>query len=355
MRIKLNQRQKQILNLLALNKGESAASLLDHLNSQGFDISRPTVNRDLDELVEAQILERKGSGPSTTYSLTVQARLLTHIDSAAYFEDDPDSRNAIKSFNWQIFELLKQISVFNHQESSVLESLHSEYLAQKAGLSEAILQKEIERITIELSWKSSAIEGNTYSLLETENLLKNGLPAEGKSEEETQMVLNHKIAINHIFEHAEQYRDLSVNKIEKIHGLLTKDLGIQRGVRTALVGITGTAYTPIDNKPQIEDALGEMVILINSTSDVFAKSLLSMLLTSYIQAFEDGNKRTSRLLGNAVLLAHNSFPLSFRSVDEVRYKEGLLLFYEQNNLSLFKEIYMEQAEFAVKNYFRSTA
>jgi Fic family protein len=228
-------------------------------------------------------------------------------------------------------------------------------LAQKAGLSEAILQKEIERITIELSWKSSAIEGNTYSLLETENLLKNGLPAEGKSEEETQMVLNHKIAINHIFEHAEQYRDLSVNKIEKIHGLLTKDLGIQRGVRTALVGITGTAYTPIDNKPQIEDALGEMVILINSTSDVFAKSLLSMLLTSYIQAFEDGNKRTSRLLGNAVLLAHNSFPLSFRSVDEVRYKEGLLLFYEQNNLSLFKEIYMEQAEFAVKNYFRSTA
>ena len=76
-----------------------------------------------------------------------------------------------------------------------------------------------------------------------------------------------------------------------------------------------------------------------------------MLLISYIQPFEDGNKRTSRLVSNALLLAYGHCPLTFRSVDVNDYRAALLLFYEQNNLSAFKCIFVEQAEFAVHEYF----
>jgi Fic family protein len=76
-----------------------------------------------------------------------------------------------------------------------------------------------------------------------------------------------------------------------------------------------------------------------------------MLFLSYLQLFEDGNKRTSRLIGNSILISHTLCPLSLRSVDEEKYKQALVLFYEQNNFSLFKETYLEQAKFAVDNYF----
>jgi len=76
-----------------------------------------------------------------------------------------------------------------------------------------------------------------------------------------------------------------------------------------------------------------------------------MLLIAYIQPFEDGNKRTSRLMGNAVLLAHDICPLSYRSVKDSEYKKAVLLFYEQNNISYFKQLFIEQFKFAVNNYF----
>ena len=81
------------------------------------------------------------------------------------------------------------------------------------------------------------------------------------------------------------------------------------------------------------------------------KTLLIKLLISYIQVFEDGNKRTSRMTGNAVLLAYNLCPLSFRSIDEVEYKKAVILFYEKNNLNYFKQLFIEQYDFAVNNYF----
>ena len=95
----------------------------------------------------------------------------------------------------------------------------------------------------------------------------------------------------------------------------------------------------------------EACTLINARKDVFEKALLAVLLISYIQPFADGNKRTARIVGNALLMANRCCPLSYRSVDPLAYKEALLVFYEQNNLFPFKEIFVEQFEFAVKTYF----
>lgn len=354
MRIELNSRQRKILRILGLERSLSAKQILESINSTQLDVSRPTINRDLDEMVDAGILERSGAGPATVYSLSASAKMLTYFDPEEYFTDEADDREVLETFNWNIFETLDPDNLFTAEEEVYLEELDEEFRTHKAKLSETILQKEIERVTIELSWKSSAIEGNTYSLLETENLIRNGIAARGKTSEETQMILNHKSAIDFIFSHHDEFQQLSVAKIEHVHSLLIENLNVSKGLRKTLVGITGTKYRPLDNEHQIRDALQKTVELVNSTDSQFKKSLLALILLSYTQAFEDGNKRTSRLICNALLLAANSFPLSFRSVDEVRYKQGLLLFYEQNNIGLFKQIFIEQAEFAVRNYFQAS-
>ncbi len=118
------------------------------------------------------------------------------------------------------------------------------------------------------------------------------------------------------------------------------------------MGITGTAYRPLDNQFQIKDAIEEMCSLINAKENGFEKALLAVVLITCIQPFEDGNKRTGRMISNSLLIAHGACPLSYRSVDSLEYKKAMLLFYEQNNLAAFKQIFIEQNEFSVKNYFR---
>lgn len=94
-----------------------------------------------------------------------------------------------------------------------------------------------------------------------------------------------------------------------------------------------------------------MCDLINSRENVFEKALLALILISYIQAFVDGNKRVARITANAILIAYKFCPISFRSVDSIDYKKAMLLFYEQNNITAFKQIFINQFRFAVENYF----
>ena len=212
-------------------------------------------------------------------------------------------------------------------------------------------RKEMERLEIDLSWKSSQIEGNTYSLLETERLLRESKTADGKTKEEAVMLLNHKDALRFILDNPDYLQQLSISRIEKIHTLLTRELSVDKGIRHRRIGITGTNYHPLDNEFQIREALSDTCSLINAKSCVFEKALLALVLLSYIQAFSDGNKRTARITSNAILIANGYCPLSFRSVDSIDYKKAMLLFYEQNNIYAIKQIFISQYEFAVREYF----
>jgi len=147
-------------------------------------------------------------------------------------------------------------------------------------------------------------------------------------------------------------KNLNLRVIKEVHSILIKDLGIGKNIRTRGVGITGSAYKPLDNEFQIKEYVTKMCDLINSKKDGFEKALLAIVLISYIQPFEDGNKRTARMIGNALLINNDACPLSFRSVDSVDYKKAILLFYEQNNMFTFKQLFIEQNEFGVKNYFQ---
>lgn len=345
----LGARHQKIIQIV-MDKGQASISQI-HVQL-GQSISIPQLNRDMAGLVARNYLEKVGEGRATAYVISRYHKLLAPLDITGYFDLDPDGRKAQLGFNHDLLEHLKGIDLFTAEEVLILENLKNEFQENISKLPSTLYQKEIERLTIELSWKSSQIEGNTYSLLETERLFKEKQEAKNKTKEEATMLLNHKDALLYILVNKLQARQLNLRILEEIHSLLTKDLKVSRKLRTRAVGITGTAYKPLDNEDQIRENLHLMCDVINARNNGFEKALLAVVLVSYIQPFEDGNKRTGRLISNAILIANNACPLSYRSVDSLDYKKAMLLFYEQNNLAAFKKIYMEQIEFAVKNYFR---
>ena len=165
------------------------------------------------------------------------------------------------------------------------------------------------------------------------------------------MLLNHKSALDFIIAHPTYIIPLKISIVEDIHSILVKDLEIGRNIRKRRVGISGTNYKPLDNEFQINEALQDMCDVVNIQKNIFVKALLVLVLISYIQPFTDGNKRTARIIGNAILMGNNYCPVSFRTVNPIDYKKALLIFYEQNNIHAIKEIFIRQFEFAVKTYF----
>lgn len=314
--------------------------------------SDSTMKRLLSAAVKEGNIETAGRGPATKYKLTPQAHVTMPLDLATYFDKDIDEREVQESFNFDLIrDVLPKVEIFTKEELEVLNAAQMEFEKNTEGMTELEYRKEMERLGVDLSWKSSQIEGNTYSLLETERLLKDKQTASGKTKEEAIMLLNHKDALDFVLDIPDYLKELSVHRIEDIHSILTKELEVDRNIRHRRVGITGTNYRPLDNEFQIREALEDTCTLVNGKDNVFEKALLTLVLLSYIQAFVDGNKRTARITSNAILIANGYCPISFRTVDSIDYKKAMLMFYEQNNIAAFKKIFIEQFLFAVKTYF----
>ena len=317
-----------------------------------FKGSDATLKRVIAAGIKAGDIVAEGKARATRYRLSPQAQLLMPLNLDTYFALEVDERQVHSSYNFELINgLLAETRLFSDKEQTHLDALQDEFRQHVNELTDNEYRKEMERLGIDLSWKSSQIEGNTYTLLETERLLRESKTAEGKTKEEAVMLLNHKDALSFVLDNPDYLKELTVSHIEDIHQLLTKDLSIDKGLRRHRVGITGTNYHPLDNEFQIREAMRDACKLINSKYNIFEKALLTLLLLSYIQPFSDGNKRTARITSNAILIANDYCPLSFRSVDSIDYKKAMLIFYEQNNLYAFKQIFMEQFEFAVKEYF----
>lgn len=350
MRVAIDEKSQQILEFVRENPGLSSSEIHEQLK---FDVGLVTTKRNLTKLVNNKLLSTTGSGRGTKYVISPTYQLFIPIDAEVYFTKDIDQRTINGHFNWSLIrEILPNEKLFSSQELEYLTSLQELYKKNVSQLPKSIYTQELERLAIDLSWKSSQIEGNTYSLLETEQLLKERKEAVGKKKEEATMLLNHKIALDYIIEVPDYTSPLTIAKIEEIHSLLIKDLGVATNIRKRLVGITGTNYKPLDNEFQIREALAEMCELVNTCDCVFEKALLLLLLISYIQPFADGNKRTARIVSNAILIGYKYCPLSFRTVDSIDYKKAMLLFYEQNNIEALKKIFIAQYEFAVSTYFQ---
>lgn len=199
------------------------------------------------------------------------------------------------------------------------------------------------RLLIDLSWNSSRLEGNTYSLLETERLLELGEAADGKDATEAQMILNHKAAIELLVDQADE---IGFNRytILNLHALLADNLlaDPQAGgrLRRVPVGIDGTVFHPLEVPQLIDECFETILDTAAAIADPFEQAFFALVHLAYLQGFEDVNKRVSRLAANIPLIRGNLCPLSFVDVPERAYIDGVLGIYELNSIELLRDVFV---------------
>ncbi|MDO8592464.1 MAG: Fic family protein [bacterium] len=346
---KLNKKQQNLIVIFLKKETIRSSEVHAELVKSGDNVSLVTVKRALSKLAEAGILTTSGSGRSASYNLSPAGRILAEVDAHEYCAIEPDKRYGLNRYNFALLAAWPP-ALFTGDELKILDGATAEYKSRTKKLPEAIQKKELERLIIELSWKSSKIEGNTYTLLDTEKLILENKPAAGHDRKEAQMILNHKDAFNFVRSSAAQFKTITRKNLEDLHAILVNNLTVGLGLRGKPVGVVGSIYRPLDNIYQITEAVGALGAAVSRAQTAYEKALIALLGIGYIQPFADGNKRTSRLAANALLLAHGLAPLSYRSIDEAEYREAMLVFYELNSAMPFKKIFIDQYDFAARNY-----
>ena len=211
----------------------------------------------------------------------------------------------------------------------------------------------LSRLLIDLAWASSRLEGNTYTRLDTQNLLEFGQRAEGKDAAEAQMILNHKTAIEYIVGEAEEAA-LYRTTVLSVHAALSENLlGDSRDegrLRERPVSITGTSYIPSAIPHVIRECFDHIVETMNAIPDPFEQAFFAMVHIPYLQPFVDVNKRTSRLIANLPLIRANLCPLSFVDVSGDAYVEGTIAVYETRRVELLADVFMWAYERSCAQY-----
>lgn len=209
------------------------------------------------------------------------------------------------------------------------------------------------RLLIDLSWASSRLEGNTYTRLDTQNLIELGQAAEGKDRREAQMILNHKAAIELLVEQAE---DIGFNTFTfyNLHALLSENLLADPGesgrLRSRIVEVSGTVFHPLGIPQQIDAYFRMILKRADALEDPFEQAFFIMVHIPYLQPFVDVNKRVSRLGANIPLIRRNLCPLSFIDVPELAYVEGTLGVYEMRRVELLRDVFVWAYERSCQRY-----
>lgn len=324
MRIDL---ETTILNLIKTKSYVKLSDIADAAQLPQSSANRRAIQRALANLLKQHLIEAKGKARARLYFLqtAISAELLPISYNSNFLNDyEPN-----KTF---------------YLGSAIREELHqlgkAEDTARPAG---TYARNIFNKLLIDLSWNSSRLEGNTYSLLETKRLIELGENTEGKDITETQMILNHKAAIEYIIESADE-KNMSAHEIYSIHALLSDNLlgdsSASGRLRKISVGISGTTYQPIDNPHLLEEYFHIFIKKFNLIKDPFEQSFFSLVHLAYLQPFEDVNKRTSRLVANIPLIKQNLKPLSFVDVTQKDYTSSLLGVYEKNDMSLLRNLYV---------------
>lgn len=351
--------------ILRLLKGRQELGLHDVAEAANMsktdEADRKAIRRAFQALIKRGLLQTKGAARARVYLLKEgkqvrQKEDATPIEGSAlkdipltaesevlleYLAKPTHARTPVgydQSF-LKSYEPNKTFYLDERQRADLLATGKVENTVRPAG---TYARNILNRLLIDLSWNSSRLEGNTYSLLETKRLIELGESAPGKDTAEAQMILNHKGAIEYIIEPAEN--EITSHEVCSIHALLSENLlgdpGASGRLRQISVGISGTTYLPLDNPHVLKECFEIFIKRLNSIKDPFEQSFFSLVHLSYMQAFEDVNKRTARLVANIPLIKQNLKPLSFTDVDKDAYVKSLIGVYEKNDVSLFRDLYL---------------
>jgi Fic family protein len=272
-------------------------------------------------LVESGIINKHGSANKPTYTINYPKLLFIDLPEKILEYEE----RAERFFNIELINWLNQLS------GEEIDKLFGDDI--KSPINKKMTAKELEYLTIELSWKSSALEGNTYTLLDTQLLLLEGIKAKNRTEFETQMILNHKNAIAFIVENIDLFgNNLTFRTVEELHKIIGFNLGIQPGIRKIIVQITASNYQPLSSPQLLRENADRILSIINKAKNPFSRAILALSLFPYLQAFEDGNKRTGRMLANALLINSIGIGFSLRKTEAKKLALAYLSFYEFNSI-----------------------
>ena len=329
-----------------------------------------TLQYRLQRLVQQGRLDKEGERHWTKYRIPAEAAgpavaaarqgkgeefIPLSDDSAAirsYLRQPPEARKPV-SYNREFLDSYRPGESFylSEDERAHLATVGKPHMAaQPAG---TYAKQILNRLLIDLSWNSSRLEGNTYSLLDTRRLIEFGEEAEGRDRLESQMILNHKDAIEFLVSEAE---DIGFNRytILNLHAMLAGNLlpdeTAAGRLRNIEVGIERSAFHPLAVPQLIEECFDQILATTAAIDDPFEQAFFFMVQLPYLQPFDDVNKRVSRIAANIPLIKSNLTPLSFTDVPRDIYTEGMLGVYEMNQVDLLKDVFIWAYERSAARY-----
>ncbi len=357
MPLQISNKELQAI-LEVIGSADAGASVGELLADERLDFSRRTLQRRLDLLCERGEILPQGEGRGRRYVVAVRGARQTSVVNDEEAEVDWLSSEAVEIRRLITRPTSKRrpvgydpsfLTSYQPNETHYLSLATRKRLAElgQVGITDlpagTYLRQILDRLLIDLAWNSSRLEGNTYSLLETQRLLEAGETADGKATHEAQMILNHKAAIEML---ADPTEEIGFNRytVCNLHGLLSDNLLSDPAacgrLRSRPVGISGTVFHPLEVPQQIEESFELILTKANAIDDPFEAAFFVMVQLPYLQAFEDVNKRVSRLAANIPMIRHNFCPLSFVDVEADDYVNALIGVYELQRIEYLRDVFV---------------
>lgn len=369
---------KQELDRLAAllsshREGVGIADLERAAKAAGLQFDRRTLQRRLGELIDARRVLKKGEGRASRYLLAPITGELRAELAAVQLVAHGETYIPLSPQGAEVKDLIRRpiperkpvgyhrafLEDYEPNRSAYLSDPVRSHL-HELGRSPAMertagtyARDVLGRLMIDLSWASSRLEGNTYTRLETQNLIEFGHAADGKDRREAQMILNHKAAIEMLVDHA---GEIAFNTFTffNLHALLSENLLMDADasgrLRTTIVEVGGTVFHPLAIPQQIEEYFRLILEKTDAIRDPFEQAFFLMVQIPYLQPFLDVNKRVSRVGANIPLIKHNLSPLSFVDVPEGAYIDGTLGVYELNRIELLRDVFVWAYERSCQRY-----
>ncbi len=333
--------------------------------------ARRTLQYRLNHLIGEGRLAREGDGRWTRYLLPAAAKRQTktlEVSEEGLVGEVPLSKQAVKVQEY-VCKPLRDRKPVGYQRAflDAYKPNDTAYLSAKERarlrevgtptsgeqLAGTYAKQILNRLLVDLSWNSSRLEGNTYSLLDTRRLIDFGEMAEGKAQLEAQMILNHKDAIEFLVDSAEEI-GFNRHTILNLHALLANNLladpEATGRLRRIAVGIEKSAFHPLEAPQLVEECLDQVLASAEAIENPFEQAFFVMVQLPYLQPFDDVNKRVSRLAANIPLIRANLAPLSFADVPVKTYTEAILGVYELNRIDLLKDVFIWACERSASRY-----